>query len=205
MTSCLLATPKDVDGSAVHVKFGLAGQLVMPCPGKGVLSRLEAIGDFVGEGRGVGAVRVLAQVVLPGEWASTFDRMNDLPLGVLGWRLVFGERYLARSPAVRSSADERELLRLSDLHLVESKSSFVFIDARTLLAREIRPIGLQIAVVKGRFAEGHWGAHLHMGVGGSDETNGRSHQNSSCRRHVGDAVVFACVPDEAITLRLEAR
>ena len=171
----------------------------MPCPSKGVLSRFDAFRDLVGEGRGVGAVSVLAQVGFPGERASTFDRMDDLPLGVLCWCLVLAERYLARSTAMRRSADEREFLRLSDLHLVESKSSFVFIDARTLLAREIRSIEFQIAVVKGRFAEGHWGPHLHMGVGGSDETNGRGHQKGSCRRHVGDAVVFACVPDEAIT------
>lgn len=150
----------------------------MPCPCQGILARFDAVGDLVGEGRGAGAIRITAQVGFSTEWASTFDRMNDLPLGVLGWFQVFGEGDLARSTAMCSSADERECLGRSDLHLVEGKGSFVFIDASTLFAREIRPVGLQRAVIQARFAKGNRRAHLHMRVGGGDEADDRSHQNS---------------------------
>lgn len=190
MNASLVRAPDDVDRSAVHVKFGLASQFIVPCPGKGVLSRFDAIRDFEFKGRGASAVGVLAQVRLPTSWASTFNRMNDTPLGVCGWFLVFGKRYLARSSAVRSPADEREGLRLSDLELVLSKGSFVFIDASALLARKIGPVRLQIAIVEARFAVRDRGAHFHMSVGGRDETEGRSHQEGSCRTHADDAKVF---------------
>lgn len=143
----LLGSRDDVDWSAIHIHFAVANP-IKPCPGKGVLSWCNASRDFVCEGRGASARGVVTQVSVRSEWASTFNGVDHAPLGVFCRFLVCGKGHLARASTVRSPADERQGLRVSDSHLVESKSSFWIIDARTLLARKIRPVRGQRAVVE---------------------------------------------------------
>ncbi len=168
----LLGPRDDVDRGAVHIHFAVADP-IEPGPGQGVLARFDAVRDFVREVGGAGGLGVPAQIPVRGRRAAAFNRMDDAPLGVFRRFLIFGDGYLAGAAPVGRSPDEGEGLRLSDLHGVLLQSPLEGIDARTLLAWEVGPIGRQRAIVERRFAVGDGGGEFDVCVGRRDQPDGR--------------------------------
>lgn len=102
----LARTAGNVDGSAVHVHLAVA-DLVEPGPSHCQLTLRKRLrnGEVVGTERATLCVEVALRV--RGR-AATNDRVDDLPLGVLGGLQVLSDGDLARSATVGSSLVGRE-------------------------------------------------------------------------------------------------
>ena len=153
----------DRERSTVHVHFSVA-HLVKPCPGDGVVSRSELLGNgevILVRDLGAGAVSHVAGLSLGR--ATTLNGLDDLPHRVLVGLEVSGDGNLTRATSVNSSSLERELL-LASLRIDVAGSSEV-IYTRSLLAWEVRSIRKERAVVEVVLSV--WDGICHENVGAS--------------------------------------
>lgn len=91
--------------------------------------------------------------------------MYDHPFGILGGWIVSSEGDLARATTMDSGAFERERLLLTDSHVRDCSTR-----AGGRLAREVGALCIERTAVGG--AIGWWCEHDHVGVCGSQESQG---------------------------------
>jgi hypothetical protein len=91
--------------STVHVHFSVADP-VKPCPSEGVLTRCNAIRNREMESTSAMAVWIFRQVSSYIGRASALNRVDDLPLGVLGGFWVCCQANLARSTTMSCASNE---------------------------------------------------------------------------------------------------
>ena len=165
-----LGSSFDSDGSAVHVHLTVA-DTIEPSPSKGVLSGRDAVGN----GEVEDGVRISREVPLGIGGASTFERLDDHPVGVLGGFHISSQTDLARATTVNGTAEEAQLLGFTDLKDVGLSRGLEGVG--TELAREVTAIRGQRGVVEGAVTVGNRSLHLHMGIDGRSTEHGDGHES----------------------------
>lgn len=189
--SIALLVSGDSDGSTVHVHLTVTSA-VEPSPSKSIFTSGDAVGDLELEVGGAFIIGVVAEVAVEVGWAATNDGVDDLPLGVDGWGLVFGERDLARTTTVRSTTDEAE-----DLLLTDGIGGWLSWRGRGASAGEVDS-GRVKRILLG-WAEGRRSLEDHMGISRGDEERGQGNESFD-GNHVCDCSVFLYQEDRLIWL-----
>lgn len=146
----------------VHVHLTVS-DTVEPSPGEGIFARLNTFRDGVGELGSSGRAGTTRKVTINVGGASTFDRLDDNPLGVLRGLAVGGQTDLARSTTVNSATHESQGHRLAD------GGSVLFGDLVSVgpqLAREITAVRRERRVVESVLAVRNGARHHHVGIHG---------------------------------------
>lgn len=165
----LRGTTLDSDRSAVHVHLTVT-DTVEPGPSQGVLPGLNTVRDGEVEVGGDLAGLATTDVTLSVDRATTFERLDDHPVGVLGGFAVGGQTDLARTTTVGSTA-----LPVQGNGVTNGVSVFLgnIVDTTALLARKVTAIGGQGGVVERVLAVRSRVCHDQMGVdGGSTQEGG---------------------------------
>ena len=161
-------TTLDSDGSAVHVHLTVTNA-VEPGPGQGVLAGLDTVRDGEVEVGGDLVCLAATDVTLSVDRATTFERLDDHPVGVLGGLALGGQTDLARTTTVSSTA-----LPVQGDGVTNGVSVFLgdIVDATALLARKVTAIGGQGGVVERVLAVRSRVCHDQMGVDGRSTQKG---------------------------------
>jgi hypothetical protein len=181
----------NVDWSAVHVHLAIT-DLVEPGPGESGTTAWK----FGGHKEFVSVWNWLACIVskiagnIPG-WATTLNRVDNLPDTVLIRLSIVCDRNLARATAMDCSANEAEWVGGAEIELIDLVN---VVHSRSLLAGEIRSIWSKWSVGQAGFGEWLWIAHDNVSAG-----DGRKAQGDD---RVGemhdDSVDLSFVPDDRI-------